>query len=261
MAESSWYYADGDMDKGPINESQLRELFRSGKLNSNTLIWRDGMKDWVPARQVKGMAVPTESPGSAKSKPTRRQTEPAAGLVERFHLANPLYYGKRIGQPLMLLGLLLVLLAKGCDSIGQRYVDRMNGKNQLAVSRFNDRYDRRQIALEDEQQVVRDKEERDERDDARMSELTEQLAGLAKEKEKEQRQLQRGRWRKLEVSARDAGAVSKTWGYWRECLFMLGTILLTVGLLAVGFTGEGPERWICLLMLAIVTFSIYIWPG
>jgi hypothetical protein len=48
------------------------------------------------------------------------------------------------------------------------------------------------------------------------------------------------------------------WGYWTEWVFVLGSILLMIGLILVGFTGVGAERIICLAMIAIITFSIYI---
>ena len=47
-------------------------------------------------------------------------------------------------------------------------------------------------------------------------------------------------------------------GYWTEWIFVIGSILLMIGLILVGFTGVGPERIICLAMIAIITFSIYI---
>ena len=47
-------------------------------------------------------------------------------------------------------------------------------------------------------------------------------------------------------------------GYWREIFFVFATVILAVGLLAVSWVAEGTERMVCLIMLAILTFSIYI---
>jgi hypothetical protein len=35
-------------------------------------------------------------------------------------------------------------------------------------------------------------------------------------------------------------------------------VILVVGLLTVGFGGEKHERLICLIMIAIITFSVYV---
>jgi hypothetical protein len=36
-------------------------------------------------------------------------------------------------------------------------------------------------------------------------------------------------------------------------------MLLMPGLLAVGFAGQGAERWMCLAILAVVTFSLFVY--
>ena len=48
------------------------------------------------------------------------------------------------------------------------------------------------------------------------------------------------------------------WGFWRELTFAVGTAILAIGLLAVGFSGQGPERWVCLAMLGAIIFSVYV---
>ncbi len=62
----------------------------------------------------------------------------------------------------------------------------------------------------------------------------------------------------IDLSARDAILYKDAGSYWREWCFVIGTVILAVGLLTVGFTGRGAERTICLIMIAIITFSIYI---
>lgn len=41
-----WYYADGKRKVGPISEEELKLLVKSKKINMETLVWRQGMKDW-----------------------------------------------------------------------------------------------------------------------------------------------------------------------------------------------------------------------
>ena len=40
--------------------------------------------------------------------------------------------------------------------------------------------------------------------------------------------------------------------------FVAGTMVLTAGLLIVGLTGQGARTWICLGILAIIAFSLYV---
>lgn len=44
----NWFYADGGNQKGPVSDSELDELLRSGKISPNTLVWREGMTHWQP---------------------------------------------------------------------------------------------------------------------------------------------------------------------------------------------------------------------
>jgi hypothetical protein len=42
----SWYYAEGGQQAGPVNDAQLEELVRAGKVLPETLVWREGMANW-----------------------------------------------------------------------------------------------------------------------------------------------------------------------------------------------------------------------
>ena len=108
---------------------------------------------------------------------------------------------------LLLIGLVLVIFSRGCDSIRSRGVARTSAK--VAKAYNNDAPDLKKV-------------------------------------------------KNLQEDARDAGINNVMWGYWTEWIFVLGSILLMIGLILVGFTGAGPERIICLAMIAIITFSIYI---
>ena len=46
----NWFYADGGKQQGPIDEAQLVALIQSGKITQETLVWREGMADWLPLR-------------------------------------------------------------------------------------------------------------------------------------------------------------------------------------------------------------------
>jgi hypothetical protein len=55
----NWFYVDAGQQAGPVDDAQLAELARSGKLQSDTLVWREGMGNWRPYSEVAaGSAVP-----------------------------------------------------------------------------------------------------------------------------------------------------------------------------------------------------------
>lgn len=55
----NWFYSLGNEQNGPITETQLDELIRSGKINRETLVWREGMSDWQPLGAVRTIGVPS----------------------------------------------------------------------------------------------------------------------------------------------------------------------------------------------------------
>jgi hypothetical protein len=66
------------------------------------------------------------------------------------------------------------------------------------------------------------------------------------------------RWKALETAASHATHHSQIRAYWYEWLFLLGSLGLVSGLLLVAFYGGGLERWLCLAMVAIILFSLYV---
>lgn len=50
----TWYYADAGRQVGPIEESALDELVRSGLVRDDTLVWREGMPNWQAHSSVRG---------------------------------------------------------------------------------------------------------------------------------------------------------------------------------------------------------------
>tara|TARA_B100001057_G_C22744162_1_gene909073 strand:+ start:613 stop:1353 length:741 start_codon:yes stop_codon:yes gene_type:complete len=59
---NQWYYVFENEKKGPVFESELIDLFKSGKLSINSLVWTREMKDWVPAVNVIELVKQTNSP-------------------------------------------------------------------------------------------------------------------------------------------------------------------------------------------------------
>lgn len=53
----NWYYVEQGQQAGPVDDTQLEELFRSGRIQSETLIWREGMANWAAYNEAKGAAA------------------------------------------------------------------------------------------------------------------------------------------------------------------------------------------------------------
>jgi hypothetical protein len=47
-----WFYSDGQTQKGPFERHAIELLIAQGQLGAETLIWRNGLPAWAPARQV-----------------------------------------------------------------------------------------------------------------------------------------------------------------------------------------------------------------
>jgi uncharacterized membrane protein len=62
----------------------------------------------------------------------------------------------------------------------------------------------------------------------------------------------------LDIAARTAKTDHTINGYWRELFFVFAAIVLALGLMVVSWGAEGAERWVTLMMLAIITFSLFI---
>ncbi|KFN44069.1 RDD family protein [Arenimonas oryziterrae] len=52
MSASLWYYVDRHQQRqGPVEAELIREAYRSGQINGDSLVWREGMGQWQPLRQ------------------------------------------------------------------------------------------------------------------------------------------------------------------------------------------------------------------
>lgn len=59
-----WYYAAGDEQIGPIEDTAFRELVSTGAIGANTLVWRDGMSDWAPYGTLQQRMAAVETGGA-----------------------------------------------------------------------------------------------------------------------------------------------------------------------------------------------------
>jgi hypothetical protein len=52
---SNWYYSKNGQKFGPVSSTQLKSLAISGEIQSEDLVWKDGMEKWVKADRVKSL--------------------------------------------------------------------------------------------------------------------------------------------------------------------------------------------------------------
>ncbi|MFP4057193.1 MAG: hypothetical protein ACLF0G_10020 [Candidatus Brocadiia bacterium] len=186
--------------------------------------------------------------GSAAPPPIRSRRKP------------PSFMGISPGaaQAMLLIGLVLVLFARGWDAVGTRGIARAKAKIDLEKSGFYNKWEDRQMEIREDIEELEEKDDLDSDDRDELRDLRDDLEKAQREMRKEEREREKDEWRDLQRAASTASKRNQAMGYWREILFVLGTIVLTLGLITTGTTGEGAERWVCLLMLAIITFSVYV---
>jgi hypothetical protein len=57
-----WYYGSSAGQTGPVEEGELRALIASGGVGPETLVWRDGMREWLPLQSVPELQGNTVNP-------------------------------------------------------------------------------------------------------------------------------------------------------------------------------------------------------
>lgn len=101
MAE--WFYAKDNAQHGPASDLEIRSLISTGQINQDTVIWREGMTDWLPLKEVQdfqlsqapnqqnfssgssgadtSLATPYATPQAQANQPAPGATIPTDGLA------------------------------------------------------------------------------------------------------------------------------------------------------------------------------------
>lgn len=172
--------------------------------------------------------------------------------------------GRQSGLLCLVVGLVFVVTARGCESLATRSALAATVRLQKKQSEFSDEWNDKRGELE--RKLSELEEKRIEANDPQMGEaIREEIAETQKklrdsrrDEAKARAEKERGDWDDLEQRSRDARTDLVLGQFWRELLFVFGSLVLVVGLVTVGFTGTGHERRICLIMIAIITFSVYV---
>ena len=77
-----WFYARGDMQRGPVTEGELGDLIKDGIITSETRVWREGMSDWYPLAEVHELADRYLAKTSGAGTDSGSSTDEVPGLSE-----------------------------------------------------------------------------------------------------------------------------------------------------------------------------------
>lgn len=119
MSEQQWQVLDGAGNNlGPYSIQDLQAFHHSGNISHDTLVWTDGMAEWLPAGQIPGLLpeAPNPEPPLVQAAPVApiAQATPGSGinLSPQITTAQGLPKGPRTGAPMWIsIATLIIALA------------------------------------------------------------------------------------------------------------------------------------------------------
>lgn len=76
-----WYYSNNATQLGPVPDAELRAKLASGEVGDSDLVWREGMKDWLPVSSVPELRVVPQGGGNPYQSPGFPAPLPTSGLA------------------------------------------------------------------------------------------------------------------------------------------------------------------------------------
>jgi uncharacterized RDD family membrane protein YckC len=94
----NWYYVDSGQQTGPVDDTRMQELVRTGKIQPETLVWQEGMAAWQPYQEVTqpGLRLATAAapnPGTAAAAPAAGNEVVCAECGSVFKIEDTIQYG------------------------------------------------------------------------------------------------------------------------------------------------------------------------
>jgi len=258
MSDSVWYYARGEQEKGPITTVQIKALAAAGKLQTEDFVWKEGMDNWVPAGEVPGLFAKQEgSVSGSDSNFATKQGQPQPVPAPRQPVSSGLHDQARlISRVVFVIGLLMALMARGCDSLGERNVARRKAIAENDRREFQNTWERKRADLQAEQERLEEKSNRSDIETTRLQELDAEITKLAAEHREKEKELAASDWLVRDHVASTAAANDQIWGYWRQVTMFVAALLFTLGVVGVAYTSDGPERWISFILLVVIVYSL-----
>ncbi len=76
--EKVWFFFQGTQHKGPLTVGELRQLFDDGVLKNDSLVWREGLKEWDPLNKIDELKIyfsDAQTPPNVQGYPSTNLTE------------------------------------------------------------------------------------------------------------------------------------------------------------------------------------------
>ena len=94
----SWYYAADNQRIGPVDDTAFRALVAEGKITGETLVWREGMANWIPFSQsdrVASVATAGATSGTGMVPPGTAGAAPCVECARTFPVDEMVSYEGR----------------------------------------------------------------------------------------------------------------------------------------------------------------------
>jgi len=200
--------------------------------------------------------IPEVQPtGAPSSNPPGRLFSSASASLRNMETRKAMLL---TGRLLWGLGLVSVILSRGCDVVAVRAVDSANSRVKLEQLVFDEKWDKQEKDLERKIEAIRQKEKLEPEDSKELTNLNDQLSKLRKDRSRAADVFRQTTIRNLQFAATQATYSHAIGSYWRAVLFVCGSLLVAIGLIVTSATAEGGERWVCLAALIILMFSLYV---
>jgi hypothetical protein len=264
MSDPVWYYARGETRKGALSTAQMKALAAAGKIRPDDLVWKEGLENWLPAGEIPEL-FPVEA-GKVKERGKGTEAGEAEGAttgvssavgwkLPSLHTATERSRLRLASRVVVVSSLLILLTARGCDELGRRYVARLQARPMAAEQAFRIGFDEQEKKLGDQLAARRSSPAAGQ--GATVESLQRQITELQQKRDAEESRLRQSAWKEWTTAAELAEAENTMWAFWRGLAFLLATLTLTGGLIALAYASDGPERWVCLVALAIQIHGLY----
>ncbi len=92
---TDWYYSDAQRTQhGPVTAADLAALHTKGQLPAETLVWREGMSEWKPWREMIREVIAGDAPDDPRAEALVKAAEaaPDDGAYRPYAIAEPSPY-------------------------------------------------------------------------------------------------------------------------------------------------------------------------
>lgn len=250
MSEPVWYYARGEVERGPFTSPQIKALAQAGKIRRDDLVWKEGMENWTAAQELREL-FPADS--FAGEKPaTGPLTETSSGVAASLpHFAT--HASSEFVKLLttaawgcLAVGVFCLVAARGCESFADGRLARVTAGARLeAVAEWQ----RQRAPWITELDALLRKGRLTPQEQDRARDLNQLLGQLDAQRAAEQLP---GAQR---VSVEQARAEWERGSVARGLTLHGGVVFVTLAGLALAIFGSGSERWLGAGMLLVVSYT------